>query len=263
MNKKLERFEAQLREIFEEKIIHLIPGNHDRRKLFDDLKTALQDNLVEGSQGEIKAPDCFTVLVPPEDLSDWKAHQDVLDEMADFLYRSGLSHGFTFNQQLTINLKSQDRDFKQDFLISANFTKKQPNLPDTAVMPNDNTEKEHQNIPDRAYLIVGGKDNYQLEKAVINIGRHSDNNLIINEPHVSRHHAQLRAINNRYVIFDVGSTGGLLINGKPTSQSALHPGDVIRIGLVNLIYVQDSTAEQPTTALPVDEDLGHSENNPK
>lgn len=263
MNNKLERFEAQLREIFEEKIINLIPGNRDRRKLFDNLKSALKDNLVKGSQGEIQAPDYFTVLVPKEDLSNWKAHQDVLDEMADFLYRSGLSQGFTFNQQLTINLKSQDHGIKQDFLISANFTKKKPKLPDTAVMASDDLENKHQKIPDRAYLIVGGKDNFQLEKSVVNIGRHSDNDLIINESHVSRHHAQLRAINSRYVIFDVGSTGGLLINGKSISQAALHPGDVIRIGLVNLIYVQESTAEQPTTALPIDEDLEQSEGNLK
>lgn len=263
MNKKLERFEAQLREIFEEKIVNLIPGNRDRRKLFDNLKTALQENLVEGSQGEIHAPDYFTVLVPQEDLSEWKAHQDVLDEMADFLYRSGLSHGFNFNQQLTINLKSQGSSIKQDFLISANFTKKKPKLPDTAVMVSDELENKNQKIPDQAYLIVGGKDNFQLEKSVVNIGRHSDNDLIINEPHISRHHAQLRAINNRYIIFDVGSTGGMLINGKSTSQAALHPGDVIRIGLVNLIYVQESTAEQPTTALPIDEDLDQSEDNLK
>ena len=258
MNKKLERFEAQLREIFEEKIIQLLPGNNKRRKLFDDLSDALQKNLVEQPDGKIRAPDNFTIIIPKEDLADWKAHQDVLDEMAEFLFQSALSQGFSFNQQLRIDIEPQNYDLNQDFYISANFTEKQSKLPDTTVMPSEEVENQRKNIPDRAYLIVGGRDNFQLDKSVVNIGRHSDNDLVLNEPHVSRHHAQLRAINNRYVLFDVGSTGGLMINGKTISQATLHPGDVIRIGMVNLIFVQETTVEQPTTVLPVNENSEES-----
>jgi pSer/pThr/pTyr-binding forkhead associated (FHA) protein len=109
-------------------------------------------------------------------------------------------------------------------------------------------------IPQNAFLVIAGKTNFPLTKAVVNIGRHSDNDLILEDQYISRHHAQLRAIDNRYVIFDVGSTGGIFLNNKQISRATLHPGDVLRIGMVNLIYSQDTTAEQPTSAVPVETD---------
>jgi len=74
------------------------------------------------------------------------------------------------------------------------------------------------------------------------------------DPHISRHHAQLRVINQQYVLFDVGSTGGVFLNDRKVSQSRLYSGDVIRLGTSNLIYVQETLAEDPTTALPIDDE---------
>lgn len=259
MNRNLENIEARLREIFEEKIIQLIPGNNNQGKLFDGLDAAMERKLKQTPNGELHAPDKYIISVPSDEISDWQAHQDVLNELAEFLYQLGLSRGYSFTQRTSIELSSSNDKLKKGFQISAAFSRKKPELPDTMYMEKDDQSKHKQNIPDRASLIVGGRDNFPLEKSVINIGRHSDNDLIINEPHVSRHHAQLRAINNRYVIFDVGSTGGLLINGKSITQATLQSGDVIKIGLVNLIYVHETTTEQPTTTMSVDDISGNQE----
>lgn len=255
MNKKLDLFETQLREIFEEKLIQLVPGNHTRRKLYDDLLDSMENNLEFSSSGEILAPDEYIIFAPQSDLTDWKAHQDVLDETAELLYNSGLSKGYYFNQKPTITTQAKDVGNEPEILVLAQFSKKEEKLPDTAAITQEEIIKQPQGIIDRAFLIVGGRKNFPLNKAVINIGRHSDNDLILEDPHISRHHAQIRAVNNRFVIFDVGSTGGIFINEKKATQTSLQTGDVIRIGMVNLIYVQETTSEQPTTAFSVDDDL--------
>ena len=254
MNRNIERLEAHLRILFEENLMRLIPGMHSPRKLFDDLLKVMHDNLMEISNNQVLAPDEFAIHVPDEDLKKWQAHQDILDEMADFLFKTGLSEGFSFNHQPCIKIVPHDEEPNHGFFLSAIVSPHKPNLPDTAAIPNSEMSNLQEEIPKRAFLIVGGTDNFPLEKSVIDIGRHSENDLTLDEPHVSRHHAQLRAINKRYVIFDVGSTGGLFINGKQISQATLQPGDVIRIGMINLIYVQDITSENPTTALPVEDD---------
>jgi hypothetical protein len=41
------------------------------------------------------------------------------------------------------------------------------------------------------------------------------------------------------------------LNGKSISQATLQAGDVLRIGTLNLIYIQDSTSANPTSAMPV------------
>jgi hypothetical protein len=59
-----------------------------------------------------------------------------------------------------------------------------------------------------AFLIVDGVRVFPLEAVVINIGRREDNQLVVDDPRVSRLHAQLRIVRGQFVIFD-GPTGGL------------------------------------------------------
>ena len=69
-------------------------------------------------------------------------------------------------------------------------------------------------VPEDAFVIVDGIRVIPLTQPVVNIGRRVENTLVIDDPRVSRTHAQLRAINGRYIIFDLNSTGGTFINGE-------------------------------------------------
>src|SRR5690606_9689720 len=63
-----------------------------------------------------------------------------------------------------------------------------------------------QQAPAGAFLIVGGVEIFPLTSPIVNIGRKKDNHLVIDNPAVSRRHAQLRAISGEYHFFDLGST---------------------------------------------------------
>jgi hypothetical protein len=91
-----------------------------------------------------------------------------------------------------------------------------------------------------SFLIVNGDWIYSLDQSVINIGRRSTNDLIIDDVRVSRDHAQLRAIRGKFVLFDLNSTGGTFINGKRITKRTLSPRDVISLAGLPLIYSQDS-----------------------
>ncbi len=85
-----------------------------------------------------------------------------------------------------------------------------------------------------------------LDRSVINIGRRPDNQMVIDDPRVSRVHSQLRAIKGRYVIFDLDSAGGTFVNSQRISQYTLLPGDVISLAGFPMVYGQD-TAEPGQT----------------
>jgi hypothetical protein len=91
-----------------------------------------------------------------------------------------------------------------------------------------------------AFLIVSGEKMFPLDGVVVNIGRLPDNQLVLDDPRVSRNHAQLRAVRGRYIIFDLESTGGTFVNGQRVTQCPLHPGDVISLAGVSLIFGQDT-----------------------
>jgi pSer/pThr/pTyr-binding forkhead associated (FHA) protein len=95
-------------------------------------------------------------------------------------------------------------------------------------------------IPENAFLIIEGVKVHPLNESVVNIGRRLENQLVIDDPRVSRNHAQLRAIKGRFVLFDLNSTGGTFVNGQRTSQTVLYPGDVISLAGVALIFGQDN-----------------------
>ena len=87
-----------------------------------------------------------------------------------------------------------------------------------------------------AFLIVDGNRAISLEKEIINIGRKSDNHVVVKNQHVSRYHAQIRKLQEHYVLMDLDSTVGTSVNGKEIKQVYLKPGDVISIAGVPLIF---------------------------
>lgn len=65
----------------------------------------------------------------------------------------------------------------------------------------------------------------------LTIGRSEDNQLILKDPYVSGHHAVIFLKNNDYVIEDLKSTNGTLLNNiKLEKQSYLNIDDEIAIG---------------------------------
>ena len=121
--------------------------------------------------------------------------------------------------------------------------------------------EESDNVPENAFLIIEGVKVHPLHEAVVNIGRRLENQLVIDDPRVSRNHAQLRAIKGRFVLFDLNSTGGTFVNGQRTSQTVLYPGDVISLAGVALIFGQDNPPPRPDLAAtsPLNPDPGISE----
>ena len=256
MNNNLDRLEAHLRALFEERLIKILTGKSTSDDFINEFIRVMQGNLEKDADGVITAPDRYILGVSAERLTDWQADQSFLDDISNELADWGHREGFHFSNTPTIEICVDPDLVKNEWRIRVETSTIDDTLPDTAAMDGPELAPEGDLIPLNAFLVVGGKDNFPLQTVVVNIGRHSDNDLVIEDQYISRHHIQLRAINRRYVIFDVGSTGGILLNGKPVTQATLHPGDVIRIGMTHLIYVQDTTGDLPTSALPVEPESG-------
>jgi pSer/pThr/pTyr-binding forkhead associated (FHA) protein len=102
-----------------------------------------------------------------------------------------------------------------------------------AEQPGMNDEEEERPV---AFLVVDGTRVIPLDQPVTNIGRKSDNHIVIKNEHVSRYHAQIRAYKGTYVLLDLNSTVGTSVNGSRINQVALRPGDVISLGGVPIIF---------------------------
>lgn len=73
-----------------------------------------------------------------------------------------------------------------------------------------------------------------LQGATVRIGRAADNELVLDDDRVSRHHGQLGTRQGRLVYADLGSTNGSYVNGTRVREIALGPGDVLHLGTTTL-----------------------------
>ena len=62
------------------------------------------------------------------------------------------------------------------------------------------------------------------------LGRHSSCDIVVNGMTVSRRHAQLVHRDGSWVIQDLRSTNGTVVNGKRVGRTVLRPGDVLTLG---------------------------------
>lgn len=77
-----------------------------------------------------------------------------------------------------------------------------------------------------------------ISSKVITIGRsESDDLSLAEDSKVSAHHAQITPMGSeRYLLEDLGSTNGTLINGEEIEQVPLRPGDLIKIGRSLIVF---------------------------
>jgi pSer/pThr/pTyr-binding forkhead associated (FHA) protein len=70
------------------------------------------------------------------------------------------------------------------------------------------------------------------------IGRSADNDIVLDAPGVSAHHAEVRYEAGRYILYDRGSTNGTFVNGRRISgPNMIKGGWTVKVGEIELEVV--------------------------
>ena len=76
-------------------------------------------------------------------------------------------------------------------------------------------------------------------KGTINVGRARDNQVVLEDPTISRHHAWIKGEGEDFMIFDVGSGNGSFVNDERVKEPRrLENGDVVRFGDVTFVFTK-------------------------
>lgn len=244
MKDKLQQIEQALENLIEGGALRVLGSPNAEKELISQLVQTLEDQMREDPDGGYSAPHIFTLSVPPEFAADIRTNQALLDKIAINLTQQASDAGIRFAGNISISI-FPDEDLEQgQFKIQA--ISSTSNLAQTGKVQLDE-EISPTPKPPKAFLIVEGSKIFTIEHDVINIGRLLENHLVLDDPRVSRTHAQLRAVKGRHILFDLGSSGGSFVNGERISQISLHPGDVIFLAGVPLVYGQDMIANLDET----------------
>ncbi len=94
---------------------------------------------------------------------------------------------------------------------------------------------------------------FPLTQEYVYIGRSPQNDIVINNPHLSRQHARLIRQKDVYLLEDLDSTNGTFVNDRRITHAVLlQPGDRIRLGPeVVLRFLGPEVELDPTVVAPV------------
>ncbi len=99
-------------------------------------------------------------------------------------------------------------------------------------------------------FVIRGNDQgtrFKLEGDAFGVGRDASNRIQIHDTEVSRQHAELRRIDDAFVLTDLNSSNGSYVNGRRVQQHRLSSGDHVQVGSTLMLYT--GPAEAPTEDL--------------
>lgn len=88
--------------------------------------------------------------------------------------------------------------------------------------------------------LTGRTFEFKTEKTTV--GRVADNMFEIPEGSISSHHAELTLKGNELHIKDLGSTNGTFINGEKIMEGTVKPGQILRLGMVEMRFETSDAA---------------------
>ena len=97
-----------------------------------------------------------------------------------------------------------------------------------------------------------GNRRITLDGDLFAIGRSEANDVVLaDDPSVSRGHAALERLPSGWLLRDLGSRNGTLVNGRRIlAEHLLHPGDTIQIGNVRMTFVRAPSEPRDDTVGP-------------
>jgi pSer/pThr/pTyr-binding forkhead associated (FHA) protein len=85
-----------------------------------------------------------------------------------------------------------------------------------------------------------------LVSDALTIGRHSDSDIVLDDPKVSRHHARIECRRGAFTIRDLNSTNGIWLGKDRVDEHTFQDGDAIRVGGAQLVFKRGFDYEELT-----------------
>lgn len=250
-DKHISQLETQLERLVEGVFTRLFRKAVSPHDLAVKLARSMEDNLryQVGGDAEPVAPDEYVIRVHPDVQKALQKHPALTSTLSGHLVELATQSGYQVISEPTVRLLADINLSRSHVNIGAKHS--HHSRDSTAAMRPIQSADAHP-APKAPQLIINGLRIVNLDESLMNIGRSDDNDIIIDDPYVSRHHLQVRLRFGAFTLFDVNSQGGTFVNNVRVTEHKLQPGDVIAIGKSKLIY---TTADSRQSSAHTTQDL--------
>lgn len=233
-----------------------VEREHLQRQLFRAMEA---DRSVRGRRTYV--PTSYRLQLNPTDLLELEDHSTVTAELAEAVRAHARSRGYVLANRPRVALEQSDRLEPGEVAVVSDDVGSPPpadrrrrSVSPAAVAgpapPNGASPPDPHNVsPDpghtstyqaaqpnapRATIVVQvpGRAPWRIgiSSGRLRVGRAKDNDLVLPDDRISRHHGQISVRFGTLVYADLGSTNGSFVNGVRVTEIALGPTDVVQLG---------------------------------
>jgi FhaA, N-terminal domain/FHA domain len=205
------------------------------------------------SLNRIYVPNEYTVWLSPDDRERFSDTESALrKELAGYLLEHARGERFSLLSRPAIDFKTDDRLQLGEFgiqarLVDAGENRSEDHRPvqgdaghtmvySAAERLSEPLEERARSRQSSAYARVDGKRLAVGADGAV-MGRSRECEIVLNDPNVSRRHAEIRPRGGGWVLNDLGSTNGVSVNGVQVDRAkVLSDGDDIELGTTRVTF---------------------------
>ena len=234
----LSRFEQLMENMVEGSVARLFKSRLEPAEIAKRLERAMESQQTI-SVRRIIVPNIYRAFLNPEDFAVIQPFRGEIErEMATYLRELADERGFSMLEHPRVELAADPAVVRRGIQVVAETTSGSPDVSGTQVMSGTQVYK----TPSKgagAMLVLDtpqGAHTIPLESTLLSVGRGLNNDVILEDARVSRHHAELRYKTRRFWVSDLGSTNGTFVNGERVTEQALRSGDTLSLGGLEMVF---------------------------
>ncbi len=204
------------------------------------------------SVNRIYVPNEYRVFLSPRDRERFASYEDALaTELAGYLLEHARRERLALISRPVIEFETDDRLGLGEFGIQTRVV--QPEHEPAAPVPQDEESgrtmiystagrvaeplEERARVRQQNALLLYDGRRLVVGPAGVTIGRSRECDIVLNDPNISRQHADIRPRGGSWVLTDLGSTNGSCLNGARIDRpEVLKAGDEVELGTTTIRF---------------------------
>jgi len=211
----LKRFEERLERLVEGSLSRPFRSNLQPVEIGRRLTREMDLQRRVGLRGRLVAPNVFSITLSLDDVERFSSYVDALvRELAEAAREHAVVEGYHLMGPVEVDIFESSKLRAGQLQIKAEAVE-----------------------GDQPYeVVLADGTTIEIRDDPVVIGRLPDCDVVLNDPNVSRRHAQIARSGDDVVLDDLGSTNGTKVNGAPARSMNLIDGDEITIGASRLMF---------------------------
>jgi hypothetical protein len=224
----LDRFEQRLDRMVNGAFARAFKAEVQPVEIASALTREMDDRAAVVSRGRTVVPNVFVVDLSSHDHDRLSVYAGTLtEELGTMVREHAEEQRYTFLGGTEITLARDDSLETGLFRVHSEAKAGVASNPAPAT-PSSRPDAGHPRL-------VGDDAEHSLDRAVTRIGRGSDVDIRVDDPGVSRHHAEI-LLGREVVLRDLGSTNGTYVDGVQVGEVVLRDGATVQLGGTRLTF---------------------------